>query len=150
MPTLTAVPTPTGPVAADSEKQDFLNQADLGDKTILSSADVTVVKDKGGETALHWLAIRKVVEILTKAEVSTVVDREGETPLHLLADKGVIDVLDHPDVATVKGYGGWTPLNRLTDSVSDPKDVGTLVKFLNKLAKDPENNMEILKKRELI
>jgi hypothetical protein len=145
---ISVAPDPLAPRAKTEDKQEIFNKANSADVSILADADVAVLKASDERTPLHWLAIRKAVDILDKTEADKVVDGEGETPLHLLADQGMAEVLRHPSVGKVKGYCDWTPLRRLADSISE-KDVAALVEYL-KASKDEEGNMDVLKVRGLV
>lgn len=145
---ITAVPDVGGPRAKTEDKQDFFNKANRADTSILTDTGVADLKASDDRTALHWLAIRKVVDVLGKAEAFTVGDGEIETAAHLLADQGMVEVLQYPDLEKVRGYGGWTPLRRLADSI-DKKDVDVFVEYL-KVNGDKEGNMDVLKKRGLV
>ncbi len=80
---------------------------------VLNSDLVDKVKDKYGETPLHWLAWKEVKEIIHHPSVDKVKDNNGATPLHCLAQYGVKDILHHPSVDKVKNTYGWTPLHGL-------------------------------------
>ena len=144
-----ATPLPNGPVAVSTAQQALFNNASQGSKTVVNNAAVASAKDTQGFTALHWLGMRKVIEIVANASVATTLDKDGETPLHALADQGCIEVLQHAAVAKAKGFGGWTPINRLADSVTK-ENVAALVEFLAAMPDDPEKNMDVLKRRGLI
>lgn len=147
-PTASAVPDPTGPSSKDGADQDFFNKANRGDKSILSDAAVTTLKEKSERTALHWLAIRRVVEVLGKSESFTIGDGEQETAAHLLADQGMVEVLQYPDLEKNRGFDGWTPLRRLADSIAK-ENVPAFVEYLERNG-DKEGNLDVLKKRGLI
>jgi len=80
----------------------LIERAELGDVSILSDPEITVVKDCYGWTALHALAFRKKREVLKHPEVTTLKYNNqfywqciGATPLHCLA---VMRVLKESDL----------------------------------------------------
>ncbi len=91
----------------------LFDKANLGDLSILSDPQVTILKDDKGCTPLHWLAYYCRIEVLNHPEVATVKNDHGDTPLHFLAVKLIPGVLKHPLVAVVKNIEGDTPLHKI-------------------------------------
>lgn len=77
------------------------------DVTVLQDPDIGTVRDKGGNTVLHYAAT-KFIEALDHPDVSKVHDGCGATPLHWAAYR-VIKAKRHPDFSKVQDFSGKTP-----------------------------------------
>jgi len=67
-------------------KENIWDEARKSNLEVLKSDLVDKVKNKYGETPLHWLAYNKLVkEILTHPSVDKIKDNWDWTPLHFLA-----------------------------------------------------------------
>lgn len=80
-----------------------------GNVEILSNPNVSKIKNKDGLSPLLYLAMAGKVEVLSHSDASKDVNEIGNTCLHYLALLGVDEVMDHPDVHVVRNMYGVSP-----------------------------------------
>jgi len=90
-------------------KEELFQKARVGDVSILTHPDVSVIKDTYGNTPIHILAYKGKVEVLTHKDASISKDIGGDTILHILAIYKKKEIFDHKDVNVVINNDDFTP-----------------------------------------
>ena len=100
----------------DLSDEEIFERAERGDKSILKlPKEKLMIKDKWGETPIHYLAVGGDKEILNiDKSLLMIKDNDGETPIHYLAFNGVKEILKlDKSLLMIKDNDGYTPTHYL-------------------------------------